>query len=229
MPFVERGDRPVSAILAAGQSSLMFTNTGVHLASADGVLRFHLGTAFIRLLAFARGELDPLLRAAEAVPGDRVLDTTFGLGRDARVIARAVGTSGHVVGLESSPALFHLATQGLQHPDQSAELDGLSAPVELILADAPSYLEACEANDFDTVLVDPMFETPATSDRGFELLRAVADPTPLTEGWVHAARRVARRWVVVKASNSQPWFSSQELEWVPSNSNAGWYRAPATT
>lgn len=144
-------------------------------------------------------------------------------------MARAVGVTGQVVGIESSRALFHLATQGLKQLDPDVEPTRSSGQIRLILADAQSYLQTCSANDFDTVLIDPMFDTPTTSDRGFELLRVVANPTPLTEAWVHAARRVARRWVVIKASDSQPWFSKQGLEWVPSNSNAGWYRAPATT
>ena len=225
LPFVERNDRSTSELLTNGDVALMFTNSEVLLASGAGQLTFHLGTAYIRLQALARGELDPLIRSAEIAPGDRVLDTTFGLGRDARVVAQTSGPMGRVVGVESSAALFYLAQEGLLRASTSS---AEAAPIELVHADALAYLASCEDNSFDVVLVDPMFDEPTTSDAGFQLLRAVADPTPLTEQWVSEARRVARRWVIVKAARSQPWFDNVALSWVKSNSNAGWYRSPAT-
>ncbi len=221
LPFVERDDQPTSALLSDGQTALLFTNRELLLASTSGQLTFHLGTAYIRLQSLARGEHDPLVRAAEVMPGDRVLDTTFGLGRDARVIAHACGPAGHVVGVESSAALFHLSNEGLlRGADHSPD----AAPIELVHGDALAHLTSSRSSSFDIVLIDPMFDEPTTSDAGFALLRAVADPTPLTEQWVSEARRVARRWVVVKAARSQPWFDNVGLSWVRSNSNAGWYR-----
>ena len=80
----------------------------------------------------------------------------------------------------------------------------------------------------ESAFIDPMFTTPANSDAGFAALRSLADHDQLSEEWVSNARRVARRWVVVKAHKSKPWFGDVGLEWVPSNSKAAWYRTPAT-
>ncbi len=222
LDFVDRNNQPLDAVLGKDRAALVFTNDEVLLATAGGRLRFHLGTAFIRLKSLERGDGDPLTRAADIGSRYRVLDTTLGLGRDARVIARAVGANGHVVGVERSPALFHLASIGFARagPEQGA------APIEVRLGDGRDVLEAQTAGSFDVVLVDPMFSEPTTSDAGFSVLRQLADPTPLTREWVREARRVAKRCVVVKAGRSQEWFGQEGLEWVPSNSNAGWYRAP---
>ena len=219
LTFVERKGKSISSLVSEGSAALVVTNEQVHLETYEGQLRFHLGTAFIRLQAFERGELDPMLRAAEVQPGDTILDTTFGLGRDSRVMARATGPTGQITGVESSAGLFHLADLGL-----AANGDAASAPITLVHGDALEYLDACDDASFDVVLVDPMFTESTTSDQGFELLRAVADPTELSERWVQVARRVARRWVVIKAANSMPWFDDANIEWVPSNSNASWYR-----
>lgn len=235
MPFVPRNGRGLDAVIEESAASddtlaMVFTNSGIYLASAEGQLTFHLGTAFIRLQALERGELDPLLRALQPKAGDAVLDTTFGLGRDARLVARAVGTTGQVVGVESSVALFMLASEGIARLSESessyeSNVAARSAPITLVNNDALAYLETCADDSFDVVMIDPMFDTPTTSDRGFELLRAVADPTPLSEAWVVEARRVARRCVVVKTAESRPWFDDAGLTWVPSHSNASWYRA----
>lgn len=222
LPFVERNAQSIASLLDGGLVALVVSNDEVYLETPGGQLRFHLGTAFIRLKAFERGELDPMLRAAQVEAGDRILDTTFGLGRDARVIARAAGPSGAVTGIESSAGLFHLADLGLA-VDNHAD----SAPIGLIHGDALEYLSTCADSTFDVVLIDPMFTEATSSDRGFELLRTVADPTSLSQRWVHEARRVARRWVVIKSASSQPWFDDAKVEWVPSHSNASWYRAPA--
>jgi len=222
LTFRDRDALSIAALLVGSTAALVFTNEEVYVATVDGQLRFHLGTAFIRLKALERGELDPMLRAAEFEEGDSVLDTTFGLGRDARVMAKAIGSTGRVVAVESSAALYHLAYCGLD-----ASSDSGSAPIELVHGDGPSYLAESEDNSFDTVLIDPMFNQPLTSDPGFALLRAVADPTPLDRGWVDQARRVASRWVVIKAGQPQSWFDELDVESVASHSAAAWYRTCA--
>ena len=223
IPFVARDNLGIAAILPEGGAALVFSNAEMHIATSHGRLKHHLGTAFIRLKSLDRGDGDPLVRAGDLRPGDHVLDTTFGLGRDAAVAARAVGATGRITALESSTALFHLADEALA---QESLLDA-SAPITLHHQDARTFLENQADSSADVVLVDPMFTTPKASDAGFEILRAVADTTPLDREWIRAARRAARRCVVVKVGEAQPWFDAESLVRVHSHSSATWYRASA--
>ena len=222
LPFVVRNDVPIEQILSSATAALVFTNGDVHVATREGRLSFHLGTAYIRLKSLQRGDGDPLVRAGQLLVGDHVLDTTFGLGRDAIVAARAVGPSGRVEAIESSPALFHLADLSLP-----SHRDPHSAEIQLAHGDARKILAAMDSASVDIVLVDPMFATPKTSDAGFALLRDLADYAALDQPWIRHARRVARRAVVLKSGEAAPWFADEQLERVHSHSNATWYRAPA--
>lgn len=224
IPFVDRNRSGLERVLIHHDAALVFSNMGIHLATADGRLHHHLGTAYIRLKSLERGDSDPLVRAGELTPGDHLIDTTFGLGRDSAVAARALGPAGQITAIESSAALFHLANEALI----GADPDPLAAPITLVHADARSYLAACETNSVDVVLVDPMFTAPKTSDAGFAILRSVADNTPLDQRWISEARRVARRWVILKAGSAMPWFDDEELTRVHSHSNATWYRTSPT-
>lgn len=177
----------------------------------------------------SRSEPDPIVRAAELRPGDHVVDTTFGLGRDALVASAAVGPTGSVIATESSLPLFLLGTHGLEDgPLSAAELEtlfGLKAcPIDLKRTEAKAFLASAADDSADVVLVDPMFGEPKTSDKGFQILRSLADLTPLDEEWITEAKRVARRWVIVKCGPSQPWFSDVGLEPVRGHSNANWWR-----
>lgn len=230
LSFVDRDDRPIEELLTTVDSALIVTNDDLQLATSDGILKSHLGTAFIRLKSMSRGESDPLIRAGELQPGDSVVDTTFGLGRDALVAACAVGPTGAVVGIESSVGLFHLARHGLVNgptaPEQILRDFGLDpAPTTIEHGDSREWLTAAPSNSADVVFVDPMFSTPKTSDTGFAILRSVADLSALDQAWVEEAKRVARRWVVVKCGPSQPWFEDAGLERLDGHSNANWWRA----
>ncbi len=162
-----------------------------------------------------------------------MIDTTFGLGRDAVIAASAVAPGGSVTALESSAGLFHLGwfglTEGALSLTELARTAGRApSPIELIWADARTWLAEAESGSADVVLVDPMFEEPKASDTGFELLRSVADADQLDPSWISEARRIARRWVVVKSGPERPWFAEAGLEPVHSHSNANWWRARGT-
>ena len=227
LPFVERRKLGLSKILrdSDAAAALVFTRTGLAIGSHTTdtevtLLRPHLSTAEIRLRSLRRGEGDPLVRAGEIAAGDTVLDCTYGLGRDAAVAAFAAGPNGRVTGLESSKALAYMAAEN------PVALEG-AADIDVHLANACSWLEAAQSNSVDVVLIDPMFSAPTTSDATFELLRNLADNTPLTPGWVDHAARIARRWVVVKSSRHLDWFDDAGLEPVHSHGNARYFRRPA--
>jgi 16S rRNA (guanine1516-N2)-methyltransferase len=233
-PYVERSDRSIELTLKdvggkdagshpAGDAgaAFVFRNDGLLLSTARTQLRFDLGTAVLRLHSMARGDRDLLIRAGEISPGDRVFDATLGLGRDALVAAQAVGPGGEVIGVESNLALFTLVSEGLASYDSGAE----SAAIQPVLGDSRKILSCTTDASFDVVVIDPMFSLPGKSDGNFEALREFADPTRLNPEWIRQARRVAKRWVVAKASYEEPWFSSEGLQRIPGMGKSRWWRA----
>ena len=228
-PYIERSDSSIKLTLKnAGNytgedaaAAFVFRNDGLVLSTTRTQLRFDLGTAAVRLLSMARGDRDPLVRVGELIAGDRVFDATLGLGRDALVAARAVGPGGEVLGVESNRALFTLVGEGLASHDVGAE----SVAIQPVFGDSRHVLSRAADASFDVVVIDPMFSLPGKSDGNFEALREFADPTSLDPEWIRQARRVASRWVVVKASYEEPWFSSEGLQPAPGMGSTRWWRA----
>ncbi|MBM7116560.1 class I SAM-dependent methyltransferase [Archangium primigenium] len=199
LPFVPRRKKqPLGALLqSVAEALLVFEHEGVTLADAEGAFSFNPGMAHLRRMRLSEGQRDDaLLRVSEMRPGDQVLDCTLGLGQDALVASLAVGPEGRVVALEKSLPLFAIVSQGLAAYDSGPA----SCRIESLHADAHAYLRALPSGSFDVVCFDPMFEKPKKAQPAFEMLRRYAEHAPLTPDVLEEARRVARRWVVVKGS-----------------------------
>lgn len=197
LPFLARGwKKALEPLLAEARALLVFEAEGLVLTDGEGTLRAQEGMAHLRVQRFEAGLRDDmLLKVSELRSGESVLDCTLGLAADARVAARAVGPEGRVVALESSLPLYALAAEGLAREQRAA-----SAPIEVRHAHAAGYLAQQPDAAFDCVLLDPMFGKPKKASPAFEMLRRYADASPLTPELLAEARRVARRWVVVKAA-----------------------------
>ena len=154
---------------------------------------------------------------AEIRPGDLVVDATLGLGADALAVAAAAGPTGRVIGLEASPALAALVDEGLRRLDAEP-----ARRIEVRVGDHLALLEGLPPRSHDVVLFDPMFRHARLAPDGFDLLRALADPRPLTLAALAAARRVARRWVVVK--DGAPGWDLARLGLAPLASARGAHR-----
>ena len=179
---------------------------------AGGVERLWApGMGDLRLKRLLRGERttrDGLLDAAELRPGDAVLDATLGLGMDALVAAGAVGPGGTVVGLEASPVLAAMASEGFhRHPSEAA------GRITVVATDADSFLARTPPRSFDVVLFDPMFRHARAQGGGFDLVRDLGDAGLLTAERLELARHVARRWVVVK--DGAPGWDLARLDLTP--------------
>jgi len=148
----------------------------------------------VKRLGTPQQEEDVVVRLCELKAGDSVLDATLGLGSDALVCARAVGPSGRVIGVEASLPLYALASEGLRTKPPFAD----SAVIDVRRGHALQVLEALESHSIDCVIFDPMFDLPKSSTPSFDMLRRYALHEPLDEATLAEARRVARRWVVVK-------------------------------
>lgn len=197
LPFQPRATRSLAEVaLDAGVDALLVLGGYASLWVDGREQRWHPGMGGLRAKRLARGERitgDSFLEAARLRPGDALLDCTLGLGADALVAAVAVGPGGRVTGLESSPALAAWAGEGF------ARLPGEAASrVEVIAADHGPWLDAAPERSVDVVVFDPMFRHPRAAAPGFDLLRQLGDPRPLSRTALDRARRVARRGVLVK-------------------------------
>ena len=162
--------------------------------------RFHGGMAVLRIRRLVGlHEVDPFLLACDLRPGDRVLDCTGGALADAIVAAHAVGEGGHVEAIEASPLLHAVTAHGAARvrfgePAIDAALDR----IHVTQGDHLEVLRSLQARSFDVVYFDPMFREGTSAPPGFDVVRALADPRPLSPEALAEALRVARRRVVVQ-------------------------------
>jgi 16S rRNA (guanine1516-N2)-methyltransferase len=200
VPFLERGG-PVSELLSKTETLLVVERSGVSLRDAEGTVRWSFGLAALRLRALdAGGQGEALVRVGGLAVGEHVLDCTLGLAQDARVAARLVGPTGRLLGLEVSLPLAMLAAEGLRREPAQP----LSAPIAVRHGECLGYLQSLAPGSFDVVLFDPMFSTERRAQPSFSLLRRLACLAPLDRATLAAARRVARRVVLVKAPRYGP-------------------------
>jgi hypothetical protein len=136
------------------------------------------------------------------------------------VAARLVGPAGSVLGIESSMSLAVLA-------DASLRREG--SAIEVRHADSSEVLRGLPAASVDVVLFDPMFGRALASQPGFEMLRRLANPSPLRADVLAEARRVARRVVLVKAARYTPMLRNLGLRHEHASRSAPvvWARVPA--
>jgi hypothetical protein len=228
LPFVARGQAPLEATLASAGAAggLVLSASTAILAAGGSSQRWSAGMGLLRMrrtLARLDGrpvsptDRDPFLEAAGIRPGDAVLDATLGLGADALVAAAACGPSGRVVALEASPVLAAWVAEGLHRLDVPP-----ARRIEVRAVDHLAALRALPARCFDVVVFDPMFRHARAQPGGFDLLRALADARPVRAEAVAEARRVARRWVVVK--DGAPGWDLARLGLTPLASARGAHR-----
>jgi hypothetical protein len=215
LPFLERPAKGgVEALLEReADTCLVLSSKGWALRDRRGSLSFSPGLATVRLKRLDSGlqAEDVLVRLGELGPGDTVVDATLGLAADALVCARAVGPAGRVVGIEASQPLWILVSEGL---GRLGPLRG-GCQVRAVHGRAREVLAGMDTGSADVVTLDPMFERAKKSSPAFELLRAHALHEPLDVETLREARRVARRWVVVKSGRYGDTFRRLGLEPIP--------------
>jgi len=221
LPLAPRGGRPLAAVARdAHADALLVLGARSTLWLAGREHPFSPGMGALRAKRLALGEpatRDPFLEAAAPDPGDEVLDCTAGLGADALVAALAVGERGRVVALEGSPALAAWLDEGLRRLDHPA-----ARRIQVRRAEHLEFLRACPPRSFDVVVFDPMFRHARAQEPAFDPVRRLADARPLAPEALAAARRVARRWVVVK--DGTPGWDLARLGLAPLPSRRGAHR-----
>ncbi len=190
---------------AFADAFLVLGGDGWTLRDSSVAVRFTPGMAALRIKRIVAGHPldDHLVKLAELRAGDRVLDGTLGLGGDALVCAHVVGPSGRVIGVESSMPIYALVSEGVKAQGYSLDVRH---------GDAREVLTTMAPASVDVVVLDPMFDVPKKSSPMFELLRRFADHRPLDVETVIQAKRVARRWVVVKGGRYTAEFARLGLQ-----------------
>jgi hypothetical protein len=190
LPLVPRRD------LEEGAPALVVEALGAYVVLPDRVMRSHPGMGLVRIRRLLRGQRDPVVDIGEIRAGDAILDATTGFAQDAIVMAHAAGPEGRVLGFESSPLLAGLLLAGGPlWPRQSGEA---MRRIDIRCADGTAFLRDADDASFDVVFLDPMFQRPRPAAPDFATLRMLADMRALTPEDISRARRVARRWVIVK-------------------------------
>ena len=95
------------------------------------------------------------LEKLSARQGEKILEIGFGTGHCLVTLAKAVGTSGRVIGLDISDGMLHIARERLQQ-------EGLSDRTDLHLGDAAN-LDFIEADSLDGVFMSftlELFDNP---------------------------------------------------------------------
>jgi 16S rRNA (guanine1516-N2)-methyltransferase len=193
LPFFDRVEKsPLEPMLEAhAKAFLVLGGEGWTLQDAESALTFTPGMARVRIKRIALGqqEDDVIVRLCELKAGDTVFDGTLGLAGDSLVCEYKVGATGRVIGVEASLAVFALVSSGLAR---------LGSTIDVRHGTAIEVLRSMPDASVDCVIVDPMFDRPKKASPAFELLRRFAVHEPLSLETLEEARRVARRWVVVK-------------------------------
>lgn len=208
-PFIPRERHSLKTLMEK------FTTDIVVLASQEGPVIhtpggkyfFHLSMAELRIKNLVNGKHDHMIAAMGLVPGMSLLDCTLGLASDAIVASYVTGSTGKILGLESSPLLALVAEFGLNNfVADNPEVTSSLRRIKVKQADHFDYLSSLPDNSFDIVFFDPMFRNPVDSSSNLKPIRHLADSRPLTPETLLEARRIARRRVVIKEAQGSKVF-----------------------
>lgn len=150
---------------------------------------------------FGGGRGQPIAKAA-GLKGSRVpdvVDATAGLGRDAFVLA---GFGCRVRLVERHPVVAALLADGLRRASADPDTAPVAERMELIQADAVTWMAALPASEHpDVVYLDPMYpprEGSARVKKEMALFHHLVGADPAVDCLLPAALAIARERVVVK-------------------------------
>jgi 16S rRNA (guanine1516-N2)-methyltransferase len=162
---------------------------------------------------FGGGRGQPLAKAIGLKKGatPSIIDATAGFGRDALVLANLGCT---ITLIERQPLIATLLEDGLQRAKSNNDITGIIAHMQLVKADAYTYLSGLtEALWPDVVYMDPMYpsrEKSALVKKDMRLLHQLSGPDLDSEQLLTIAKQRAKKRVVVKRPKSAPWVGNQK-------------------
>jgi 16S rRNA (guanine1516-N2)-methyltransferase len=226
VPYLERDRASLNKMFRqyAVNGVLIVTKQGLRYESSGyPSFFFHPNLSVVRLKQWSKGENDAMVRIANLVEGDEVLDCTLGMGSDAIVSSFVTGASGRVVGLESEPLLACMVSDGLQnYCSGRSAVDDAMRRIEVVNGNYRSYLTACESDSFDVVVFDPMFRKTVYGSKAMQMLKPLANPTAVDEESVAHAVRVARKRVLLKERRNSSEFDRLGFKVIHQSSSYAW-------
>ena len=161
---------------------------------------YHPNMGYIRLSNYLRGQNDWLLTAAEIQPTDAILDCTLGYAGEATLMATQIGETGEVHGIEGIPELGLIVREGLQTlTTGQVKINEAMRKIKVVhLGHHLEYLKSCPDKRYDIVYFDPFFDIAVDKQGTLDALRFFGDHSPLTVESLTEARRISRRFVIVK-------------------------------
>lgn len=174
-------------------------NGQLAIRTSDSVFFFHPGMSKVRLKNIKLNEPDYLIESMGLTGSETVLDTTFGLGNEALLIAHFLPL-GKVVGLEGSEHIYRVVSHGLEnYPYKAGWAREAAARVQLYNADLREFVRSCEDGAYDVVYCDPMFEIPRYSSNSINPLRPFALYERIDREDVSQMVRVAAKRFILKS------------------------------
>lgn len=216
LKWVPRGNRSLVKLkMLHNQSQIVIVGDHElrYLDQDDHYMFFHPSMAMVRMKRLLKGEKDNMLVASLVREGDQIIDCTMGLASDAIIYSHAVGHTGKVIALESSPIPYLLAREGLTTYESGVpELQEAMSRIQVVQVDHLEYLKSLPDRSADIVYFDPMFRQAAAGS-AMEPLRELAEHKALRIEAIDEARRVARRKVVLKEQTGSGEFTRLGFEY----------------
>lgn len=201
VPFIERGKTSISNIQKLANPLLVVTKTGSIVYGDGGKFFFHLNMAELRIKNIRQGNGDRMIEAMDLQPGMSVLDCTLGLATDSIVASYVTGPTGSVIGLEHSPIIALVVSEGLAHfTCTDNDISHALKRIQVVETSYQSYLAALPRKSVDIVYFDPMFRKPIVSSCALQPMRSLADNSAITEQAINMACKIAKSRVVIKES-----------------------------
>ncbi|MDI2589005.1 class I SAM-dependent methyltransferase [Psychrobacillus sp. NEAU-3TGS] len=216
LPYVRRQKKSMQKLQEEQQANVLVVSKErleLYIYGSTAPFFFHPNSAAFRMKRILNGEKDLLLEALDLQQGDRFLDTTAGLCSDSILASFAVGEEGLVVACEKDEMIAYVVERGLKaYETESMELQESMRRIHIVHQDAVDYLRQLDANSYDVVYMDPMFEEVIEESSNFHTLRAAGVHESLSDEWIEEAKRVAKRRVVLKAHFRSPLFEKYQFE-----------------
>ncbi len=145
----------------------------------------------------------PLFKALAIEKGDKVLDATAGMGKDA-VCFCYLGAK--VTAVEQNETVFRLLEDGIRRAKLESSFEEVLSRLNIVCANSIEYMKNL-AEKPDSVYLDPMYpvsEKSAKPKKEMAFLRELLKPTENIEEMLDTALRSATKRVVIKRPLGSP-------------------------
>ena len=178
---------------------IVVSTNNVRVDWDGGDFKHHPGMAIYRVGVATR---HPFLAALEPRVGDRTLDTTLGLARDALVVADR--TDNLVDGVEQNRIIGTFTALGLDDLLKIRRFRPVVPRIRVQLGNGYKVLSAQSLGRYDHILIDPMFPSPVSGSSDMEFLHRMVDPVPFRNEIIRRACAVAKKRVVLRWPGWKP-------------------------